>query len=99
MLIALHLDFRHQNHFLCPAAGGPDGHKAMISSRVSYRPDFSGGVGVLPRQAKVQHVALPVRGGKSTHGKVGLWDRSVGGTERRGGGVRGVGRREVERGV
>lgn len=49
--------------------------------RVSYRPDLSSGVGVLTRQAKVQHVALPVGRGKSTHGKVGLWDRSDGGME------------------
>lgn len=38
----------------------------------SYRADLSGGVGVLPRQAKVQHVALPVGGGEASHRKVGL---------------------------
>lgn len=38
----------------------------------SYRADLSGGVGVLPRQAKVQHVALSVGGGKTSHRKVGL---------------------------
>lgn len=72
MIVVLPLNFKHWNHFL---AGGTNSHKATISTRGSYRPDLPGGVGVLPRQAKVQHVALPVRGGKSTHGEVGLRDR------------------------
>ena len=38
----------------------------------SYRSDLSGGVGVLPRQTEVQHVALPVGGGKPAHRKVRL---------------------------
>lgn len=49
-----------------------------LLGKVSYRPDLSGGVGVLPRQAEVQHVALPVGGGESAHGEVGLQNRSTG---------------------
>lgn len=43
---------------------------------VSYRSDLSGGVGVLTRQTEVQHVALPVGGGKSTHRKVRLQEQT-----------------------
>lgn len=38
----------------------------------SYRSDLSRGVGVLTSQTKVQHVALPVGGGKPAHRKVRL---------------------------
>lgn len=45
---------------------------------MSYRPDLSGGVGVLPRQTEVQHVALPVGGGEAAHRKVGLQEETGG---------------------
>lgn len=56
----------------------PSRRTDCLLDKVSYRPDLSGGVGVLPRQAEVQHVALPVGGGESAHGEVGLQNRSRG---------------------
>lgn len=58
----------------CVRTGPPYNGGAAVSvdlvNKVSYRPDLSGGVGVLPCQTEVQHVALPVGGGKSAHREV-----------------------------
>lgn len=44
---------------------------------VPYRSDLSSGVGVLSRQTKVQHVALPICRGKASHSKVGLHTQTL----------------------